>query len=76
MKIKHIILFTIKIYQLTKRFRQPCCRFYPSCSNYAYQAIEKYGVGVGVVKSMQRLLKCNPFHLGGIDLVDKESRVI
>ncbi len=44
------------------------CRFYPSCSNYACQAVEKYGTLKGLQKVFWRILKCNPFNKGGIDL--------
>jgi len=44
-----------------------CCRFYPSCSEYAIEAIEKYGLIRGGAKSLMRLLKCHPFSDGGYD---------
>lgn len=44
-----------------------CCRFYPSCSEYAIDSIKKYGVLVGVPKSLLRVLRCNPFTKGGYD---------
>jgi len=44
-----------------------CCRFYPSCSEYAIEAIEKYGILNGGLKSLKRLLKCHPFSDGGYD---------
>jgi putative membrane protein insertion efficiency factor len=45
------------------------CRFYPSCSHYAYQAILKYGVIKGTLMAAWRLLRCNPFNPGGYDPV-------
>ena len=48
----------------------PACRFYPSCSAYAQQAIERYGLSRGTVRAVARLLKCHPFHPGGFDPVD------
>ena len=45
------------------------CRFYPSCSHYAYQAIYKYGAIKGSVMGTWRLLRCNPFNPGGFDPV-------
>lgn len=43
------------------------CKFYPTCSEYAKQAISKYGCFVGLWKSFIRILKCNPFSKGGYD---------
>ncbi len=45
------------------------CRFYPSCSQYSYEAVEKYGLKKGFWKGFFRILKCNPFSSGGIDLL-------
>lgn len=45
------------------------CRFYPTCSEYAFEAIKKYGILKGIGKSMVRVIKCNPFHPGGYDPV-------
>jgi hypothetical protein len=44
------------------------CRFYPSCSEYAKQSIIKHGILKGIGKSVFRILKCNPFSKGGVDL--------
>jgi hypothetical protein len=45
------------------------CRFYPTCSVYTYDAIEKYGFFKGIFLGSKRLLKCHPFHPGGVDPV-------
>jgi len=45
------------------------CRFYPTCSNYAIQAIREHGAGKGSLLAGKRLCKCHPWHPGGIDLV-------
>ena len=45
------------------------CRFVPSCSEYTYEAVEKYGVIKGMALGVKRLLKCGPWSKGGIDLV-------
>ncbi|WP_457568601.1 membrane protein insertion efficiency factor YidD [Desulfurobacterium sp.] len=66
--VKRLIIGFIRLY---KRFISPVlpgsCRFYPSCSDYAILAIEKYGVLKGGFKSLWRILRCNPFSSGGID---------
>ncbi|MDD4784900.1 MAG: membrane protein insertion efficiency factor YidD [Candidatus Shapirobacteria bacterium] len=45
------------------------CRFVPSCSEYSYEAVKKYGVTKGLFLGLKRVLKCNPWSKGGIDLV-------
>ncbi len=47
----------------------PCCRFMPTCSEYAMEAVEKYGVLKGGYLALRRILRCNPFHPGGYDPV-------
>lgn len=42
--------------------RSPCCRFIPSCSAYALEAVEKYGAWKGGLLALRRVLRCNPFH--------------
>ncbi|WP_394699799.1 membrane protein insertion efficiency factor YidD [uncultured Anaeromusa sp.] len=49
--------------------KPPTCRFMPTCSEYAYLAIEKYGVVRGTWLAVKRLAKCHPFHPGGYDPV-------
>ena len=68
--MKKVALLMIWLYQLILSpliGRQ--CRFYPSCSSYTREAIEKYGVLEGIFLGGKRLLKCHPFHPGGVDLV-------
>jgi len=43
------------------------CRFYPTCSQYAILAVEKHGVVKGILKTLWRILRCNPFSKGGVD---------
>jgi len=45
------------------------CRFYPSCSQYALEAIDKHGAGKGSWLALRRILRCHPWHAGGVDLV-------
>ncbi|MFW2491884.1 membrane protein insertion efficiency factor YidD [Clostridium chromiireducens] len=49
--------------------RSPCCRFTPTCSQYALDAINKYGVLKGSIMAVYRILRCNPFCKGGYDPV-------
>lgn len=51
----------------------PRCRFYPSCSRYAYEAVNTHGALRGLWLAALRLLKCHPWHEGGIDLVPESS---
>jgi len=71
-----LVLFMIRIYQKTisfdhgwfKRFYpNGFCRFYPTCSEYGYTCIERHGIFKGGWYTVIRILKCNPFHPGGID---------
>lgn len=60
----------IRIYQICiSPLHGPCCRFTPTCSMYALEAIKKYGPFKGLILSIKRILKCNPFHDGGYDPV-------
>ncbi len=68
--MKKILLSLIRIYQrLLSPLLPNSCRFYPTCSEYSYQAIAKYGPGKGLWYTLVRLSKCHPFHEGGIDPV-------
>lgn len=49
-------------------FLGPCCRFYPSCSEYSMEAISKYGMLKGIWLTVKRIVKCHPWHPGGVDL--------
>ncbi len=65
--ISKFSLILIKIYRrFISPLMPPCCRFYPTCSNYAEQAIKKYGAK-GILIAIKRILKCHPFHPGGYD---------
>ncbi|WP_172144383.1 membrane protein insertion efficiency factor YidD [Bifidobacterium panos] len=54
----------------------PCCRYYPSCSNYAIQAIRRFGACRGGLLSVLRLLRCRPWSNGGIDDVPQRFSVL
>ena len=68
--MKRFLLAIIKGYQtyLSPMLR-PCCRFTPTCSQYAREAIEKHGPVKGVLLAFWRILRCNPFCRGGYDPV-------
>jgi len=67
--IKKALKLLIKGYQLMlSPLLGNCCRFYPSCSNYALEALEKHGSLKGVFLIFKRLVKCHPWHKGGVDL--------
>jgi len=67
--LKNLFIKIIQLYQIISSIYPPKCRFYPSCSNYAIQSINKYGILKGILKSSLRLCKCHPFHPGGYDPV-------
>ncbi len=68
--MKKILLYMVKFYQkfISPMF-PPTCRFSPTCSHYAVEAITKYGAIKGLYLSIKRILKCHPFHKGGYDPV-------
>lgn len=68
--MRGLILFLIKMYRLIlSPLLPPQCRFTPSCSEYALQAVEHHGAIRGLYLSARRVLKCHPFHAGGYDPV-------
>lgn len=70
--LKRLFIAPIRFYQrvLSPLKPMPTCRFLPSCSAYAIEAVEKRGVVVGGLKAVWRLLRCNPLCRGGYDPVD------
>ena len=71
--MKKILIYCIRLYQKylspLKRMR---CPYYPTCSNYGIQAIERHGAIKGSILAIWRILRCNPFSHGGIDPVPDE----
>ncbi|MDI9479646.1 MAG: membrane protein insertion efficiency factor YidD [Syntrophomonadaceae bacterium] len=67
--MRKITIILIKIYQAVTCFRAPACRFYPSCSTYAIQAVDKYGICKGGWLAVRRILRCHPWQAGGYDPV-------
>jgi len=68
--MKNIALGFIRLYQLAiSPHFPPACRYYPSCSSYAYDAVKKHGVFRGCWLAVKRIIRCHPFHSGGYDPV-------
>lgn len=68
--MKRLVLGVIRFYQLgISPLLPPACKYYPTCSQYGYDAIEKYGVVKGGWLAAWRILRCNPFSKGGYDPV-------
>lgn len=65
-----LFIFLIRLYKkFISPLFPPSCRFYPSCSEYAIQALERYGFFKGIMLAVWRILRCNPFNKGGYDPV-------
>ncbi len=66
--MKHVLIFLVRLYQ---KFISPLfpatCRFYPTCSEYFIQAVQKYGAVKGTWLGLKRISKCHPWHEGGYD---------
>ncbi|MDR1128437.1 MAG: membrane protein insertion efficiency factor YidD [Treponema sp.] len=68
--MKYLALFLIRFYQrVISPHLGANCRYYPTCSAYAYEAVRKYGVFRGAFLAIKRVLRCHPLHPGGYDPV-------
>ncbi|HEY1713381.1 MAG TPA: membrane protein insertion efficiency factor YidD [Solirubrobacteraceae bacterium] len=73
MVLRRVAVLPIRAYQLLlSPLLGPRCRYYPSCSEYAAQAIQRYGILRGLVLAGWRLLRCNPWSRGGVDPVEEQ----
>ena len=72
--MKHLCILLIRFYRkfLSPLKKSPCCRFVPSCSAYAIEAFEKRGFFVGLALTVFRVLRCNPYCVGGYDPVPEQ----
>ena len=79
--MKKIILASIRFYQKTRFFHgtlarqlfltDQACRFIPTCSNYTYEAVEKYGSAKGLFIGLKRIIRCHPWSKGGLDPIPR-----
>jgi putative membrane protein insertion efficiency factor len=68
--MKFLVLGLIRFYRMAvSPYTRASCRFYPTCSEYALIAVERYGVLKGGYLAVRRILRCHPFHAGGFDPV-------
>ncbi len=72
--MKYVMIQLIKLYRkFISPIKSPCCRFTPTCSAYALEAFEKRGFFVGLILTVWRILRCNPFGKGGYDPVPERG---
>jgi uncharacterized protein len=72
--MRHLAAFLIRLYQWSiSPLLGARCRFYPSCSQYAHEALLRFGIVQGSALALRRLGRCHPFHPGGFDPVPGAS---
>ncbi|CAM3249321.1 membrane protein insertion efficiency factor YidD [Filibacter tadaridae] len=72
--MRKVLMTFIKLYQkIISPILPPSCRFYPTCSHYGLEAIEKHGALKGSWLAVRRISKCHPFHEGGFDPVPEKE---
>jgi putative membrane protein insertion efficiency factor len=68
--MRRIVVGALRVYKLVvSPLFPPACRFYPTCSEYMSDAVQRYGVGKGLWMGLRRLARCHPLHEGGYDPV-------
>ncbi|MFB9830582.1 membrane protein insertion efficiency factor YidD [Lederbergia wuyishanensis] len=73
--LKKLLIIFIRFYQkVISPLKPPTCRFYPTCSHYGIEAIQRFGALRGGFLTIKRILKCHPFHPGGIDPVPEKKK--
>lgn len=72
--MKHVMIWLVGLYRkYISPLKPPCCRFTPTCSAYAIEAFQKRGFFVGLILTVWRILRCNPFSKGGYDPVPEHG---
>ncbi|MBR2467011.1 MAG: membrane protein insertion efficiency factor YidD [Clostridia bacterium] len=72
--MKYVMILFIRLYQkFISPIKRPCCRFTPTCSAYALEAFTKRGFFIGLILTVWRILRCNPFSRGGYDPVPEKG---
>ena len=71
--VKQLLIKLVKLYQRMPLKSHNKCRFIPTCSNYAITVLEEFGAIKGSWLTIKRIIRCNPFHKGGIDLPPKKE---
>ncbi|MEH6906446.1 MULTISPECIES: membrane protein insertion efficiency factor YidD [Neobacillus] len=74
--LKKAFLAIIRFYQIViSPLKPPTCRFYPTCSHYGLEAIQRFGALKGGWLTIKRIAKCHPFHPGGLDPVPEKDKL-
>ncbi|MDE6781821.1 MAG: membrane protein insertion efficiency factor YidD [Ruminococcus sp.] len=71
--MKYVLVMLVNFYRkFVSPLFPPCCKYYPTCSTYALTAIERFGAFRGMLLAVWRILRCNPWSMGGIDYVPEK----
>lgn len=72
--MKYLFIALIQFYRkVISPIKPPTCRFYPTCSEYGLVAFKRFGAIKGLYLTVKRIVKCHPFHPGGVDLVPEKK---
>lgn len=73
--MKYLFIYIVKFYQKAISPLKPAtCRFYPTCSTYSLESYQRFGALKGTYLTVKRIVKCQPFHPGGVDLVPEKKQ--